>query len=59
MQLNTKTSETGVTEHVGFRLYTDVIAAIDEVAKENKVKRSVIIRHAINEFLDTYKGEQK
>ncbi len=57
MNLNIKTSETGTKELVGVRMYTDTINQIDTVADKLNVKRSVIIRHAINEFLDSYTGE--
>lgn len=52
MKLNVRTSETGTTEHVGIRLYTDTVEKLDSICKEKNIKRSVLIRHAINEFLD-------
>lgn len=57
MQLNTKTSTIGTTQHLGIRVYTDTLDEIDRIADKLNVKRSVIVRHAINEFIDTLKGE--
>ena len=52
MQLNLKTSESGTTEHIAFRLYTEATAQVDELADKLNVKRSVVLRHIINEYFD-------
>jgi len=43
-------------EYLGMRIYTDTMDEIRKVAKENNVKKSVIVRHALNEFLDSLRG---
>tara|TARA_R110002096_G_scaffold149991_3_gene311712 strand:- start:4010 stop:4177 length:168 start_codon:yes stop_codon:yes gene_type:complete len=55
MQLNLKSSTTGDDEVIGFRLYKETVEALDLICKENKLKRSVLLRHIVNEYLDGVK----
>jgi len=52
MKLNVRTAENGTKEHIGLRLYAATVVEIDAIAEKLNVKRSVIIRHALNNFLD-------
>ncbi len=56
LQLNLRTSATGVMDHAGVRLYTDTLKDLDDIADRYNVTRSVLIRHALNEFLDSVGG---
>lgn len=57
MLLNMRTSESGESEVIGIRMYTEIVQELDELCKEKKVKRSVMLRHIINEYLDA-QGEE-
>lgn len=53
MKLNVTTPENNPNkEFVGVRMYTETIDRLDILATKYNVKRSAIIRHALNEFLD-------
>lgn len=58
MYLNMKTVKDGASEIIGLRMYSETVKELDAICDELNVKRSVIMRHAINEFIDNYKGEE-
>lgn len=60
MQLNLKSSTTGDDEVIGFRLYKETVDELNAICKEHKLRRSVLLRHIVNEYLDgvKYHGNQ-
>lgn len=53
MRLNIRTPKDATKEYLGLRVYGETLAEIEVLAARLNVKKSVLVRHAINEFLDS------
>jgi len=58
MKLNVRTSKSD-TSFVGVKIYDETLAELDAIGEKVGIKRSALLRHALNEFLDNYEGEEE